>query len=780
MPGREDVFQKAMNEGHSAAWDQVWEKAAAAYRAALQEFPDHPQALNSLGLALYQSQKIEEALQIYQRVAELSPDDPMPVEKIAQLSERLGRLKEAVESAMKAAELYLNNREVEKAIENWARVTQLNPDHVLAHSRLAMAHERLGHDQQAVTEYLAIASLVQRSGSLEKTQELLARAFQIMPNSPEAKQAQALLKSGQLLPKPIRPKGGTGPIRMAQVRLLETPKPAESGLDPIAAARQKSLTRLAEVLFDYSDESNGVQARHGLQAIMRGTGQLSLQKSDQTKVVLHLGQAIDAQTKNQDAQAAEELERALEAGFNHAALYFDLGFLRSKGDRLESALRYLQHAVKHRDFALGARLLMGQILRQMGRTAESAVEYLEALKLADSLVVLPEQADEIRQLYEPLIEAQATQTDEANFNRLCDNIAELLICPNWRDHLLKAREQLPKTPEGELPLPLAEILLQAQSSRVLEAISKVHQLARDGRLRTAMDEAFQALHSAPTYLPLHTLIGDLLIQDERPQDAITKFRVVAQAYGVRGETNQATNLLRRIIQLAPMDLAARTQLIDQLAARGQLDDAITEYLGLADIYYHLAELDMARKTYTTALRLAQKTSADRAWSVQILQRMADIDMQRLDLKQALRVFEQIRTLRPDDDSVRKSLVELNLRLGQQSQAQAELEGFITYLESNNRAHEAIIFLEDLVKDHSDQASVRRALAEQYHKAGRVEQAIAQLDVVGEALLAAGDHKGAMEAIMLILSMNPPKAGEYRKLLAQLQAGQTGAENSDSG
>jgi len=51
MPGREDIFQKAMNEGHSAAWDQEWSKAVSAYRKALQEMPDHPKALNSLGLA---------------------------------------------------------------------------------------------------------------------------------------------------------------------------------------------------------------------------------------------------------------------------------------------------------------------------------------------------------------------------------------------------------------------------------------------------------------------------------------------------------------------------------------------------------------------------------------------------------------------------------------------------------------------------------------------------------------------------------------------------------
>ena len=64
MPGRDDIFQKAMNEGHSAAWDQEWSKAAAAYRRALEEFPDHPKALNSLGSALHQLNQVDEALQI--------------------------------------------------------------------------------------------------------------------------------------------------------------------------------------------------------------------------------------------------------------------------------------------------------------------------------------------------------------------------------------------------------------------------------------------------------------------------------------------------------------------------------------------------------------------------------------------------------------------------------------------------------------------------------------------------------------------------------------------
>jgi tetratricopeptide (TPR) repeat protein len=767
MPGREDVYQKYMNDGHSAAWDQQWEKAAESYRAAVQVFPEQPKALSNLALALNELCRFEEALETYKSVAKVSPNDPVPFERIAQISETLGDRKSAVEAAMRAADLYINQREVEKAIENWVYVTTLNPEHVMAHSRLALTHERLGQQKPAIIEYLAVASLLQRAGSPEKTAELINKALSISPDSVEANQAQGMLKSGQLLPKPGRPKTNTDKLRAAKVKELDAPThPMVSGMDPVAEARQKALSRLAEALFEYNDESPAAQERRGLQAIMKGTGQLSQQQAEQTMVVMHLGQAVDLQTKNQDAQAAEELEQVLEAGFKHPSVYFNLGLLRFKSERLESALRNLQYSVKHVDFALASRMLLGEIMVHMLRYNEASVEYLEALKLADSYVVPEEMADEIRQMYEPIIEAQSVQKDESALKVLCENIHKMLMRPDWRESLLKAREQLPKS-EGEALLPLAEVVIQAQSSQVLETINNIHTLARSGRLRSAMDAAFEALAFAPQYLPLHALMGDMLVQEGRVPEAIAKLTTVATAYGVRGEPNQATKLLRRVIELAPMDLAARSRLIDQLTARGQVNEAVNEYLDLADIYYRLAELDMARKTYTTSLRLVQQASADRTWNVHILQRMADIDMQRLDWKQATKVFEQIRTLRPDDKAVRKNLVELNLRMARPEQAANELDNYLGYLEKNGQPGEGIAFLEDLLVENNNQPALRRALAGLYQKAGRTTDAITQLDAVGEFLLGKGDKEGAAAAINQILMMNPPKAEAYRRLLAQI-------------
>ncbi len=765
MAGRDDIFQRAMNEGHSAAWDQDWKQAAVAYRKALEEFPDNPKALGSLGLALFQQQKFDEALKAYIRNAQVTPEDPVPFEKIALIQERQGNIREAVQASFMAGELFLKNREVDKATENWLRVIQLNPEHLQARSRLAFVHEKTGQIHQAVTEYLAVASLLQHTGNVQKATEILKHAQAQASGNSEVMRALEMIMAGQLLPRPTRPKGGTGPLRMAQVKQLESPREElKDSLDPISEARKKSLNVLADALFQLTDESSEAQARRGLQSIMKGTGQLSVQ-SEQTRILLHLSQAIDAQTKGKDSLAADELEKAIESGFTNPAVYFDLGYLRATDGRIENALRNLQQCNKHADYELAANLLTGQILISANRLTEAAIANLEALKIADSSVVDPDDADMIRQLYEPLIEAIEQSSDQKALGKLCENIQEMLSRLNWRAHLLKLRSEMPQS-DGDAILPLAEILIQAQSSHVIEAMNYINQLARTNHLRSAMDEAFQSLLYAPTYLPLHILIGDLLVREGQIQDAITKFTVIANAYGVRGEVSQATKVLRKIIQLAPMDMSARNRLIEQLVARGQQDEAISEYIDLADIYYRLAELEQSRKTYTTALRLAQQPNANRQWSAQILRRMADIDMQRLEWKQALRVFEQLRTLRPDDEGARSNLVELNLRMAQSIQAQSELTSYMEYLESNKKQEQALPFLEKLLEEN-DHPIIRREQARQYHLSGQTKQAINILDTLGDQLMEQGDKQGVREVVAQILGMNPPNAEEYRNLLAQL-------------
>src|SRR5512145_1532799 len=162
MSGNRQIYEQAMNMGHSAAWDQEWDKAIAAYARAVQEMPEDPAAHNSLGLVLLQARRLEDALKVYTRAHQLAPDDPLPLEKSADVLERLGRLKEAAQQYVNVAEIYLAQRDLEKAIGNWERATRLTSGLVQIHQRLALAYERTGQRKSAVREYLTLAFNFQR------------------------------------------------------------------------------------------------------------------------------------------------------------------------------------------------------------------------------------------------------------------------------------------------------------------------------------------------------------------------------------------------------------------------------------------------------------------------------------------------------------------------------------------------------------------------------------------------------------------------------------------
>jgi tetratricopeptide (TPR) repeat protein len=413
-------------------------------------------------------------------------------------------------------------------------------------------------------------------------------------------------------------------------------------------------------------------------------------------------------------------------------------------------------------------LILGQTLRDLGRLREAAVEYLEALRVADSTKASADRRDDLFQLYEPLVEEQRHEKETEAQVRLCDNVVALLSQPDWRERVQRARKQLPSQVDNRATVPLAEVIIQSRSSQIVESLAKINELANEGHLRSAMEEAFYAVQYAPTYLPLHIFMAELLIKQGQLQLAIGKLLTVAQTYGARGETRRSIELYHRVVELSPMDFKPRSRLIDLLIEQDHIEEALNEYMELADVYYSLADLDNARSTYTEALRLAQQTNADRSWRVRIMHRMADIDLQSLDWRQALRIFEQIRTLQPDDEQARARLIELNFRLGQETQAMTELENYITHLLETGRRDAALEFLKAQTHDNPGRPLVRRRLADLYRHAGKIDEAIVELDAAGELFLDAGNRDEAIRTLELILALRPPKSASYQQLLEQLR------------
>jgi tetratricopeptide (TPR) repeat protein len=318
------------------------------------------------------------------------------------------------------------------------------------------------------------------------------------------------------------------------------------------------------------------------------------------------------------------------------------------------------------------------------------------------------------------------------------------------------------------------MITQVRSSQVVESLARINQLAQVGHTRSAMEEAFYAIQFAPTYLPLHAFMGDLLVTDGFVQEAIEKYSAVARSYSTRGEARHAVETYHKILEIAPHDIKARRNLVSQLIATGQIEDALKEQIKLAEVYYHQANIEMTRNGYAEALRICQQYRLDRSWAVDILYRLADIYMQSLDWRQALQAYEQICALKPDDEKARYSLVDINFRLGQETKALSELDNFLTYLNKQGHKEKIVSFLEMLVNDAPGRVSIRRRLADIYRQMGRIPDAVTQLDTIGEQLLHSGDSAGAIRAIEAILALKPENADQYQQLLEEIKSGKTPA------
>ena len=767
-----EAFQKTMEKGHSAAWDKQWDRAASFYRLALEEDPDSPLALTSLGMALVELSYYTEALGFYAHAAAITPEDPLPVERIGWIFEKQGKAQESMKAYLQAAELHLKGHDVDKAIETWRKVCSFQPDNLQARTRMALIFDRTGKKVDALHEYLIVAGWLQKNGDIAKALQVVEYCLQIVPGDNEARQALGMLRSNQPLPKPNRPAAGTAPLANKEVPQLEAPiQPELKSLDPILEGKQLALSQLADLLFSIEDDSpvppEGSVSRRGIGSLTKGTGGLPSLESGRARINLHLGQAIELEMQGADVQAAEDLERAVELGLNHAAANYDLGYLFFRRDA-SKALRYLQKSARQPEFALASFLVQGQIYLEENQLPEAITALLQALYQADAITVAPDEADELRQLYEPIINSQSQNKNLAQLKNMCEAITKQLIQPDWRKNLMNARLQLPAQAEGYPPTPLVEMLLETGSSQVVEALAHIRQLAANNKVASASEEIYYALQFAPTYLPLHVQLGDLLVQEGRIQDAVEKFMLVSELYFLRGEPGQSIRLLRRVIKMAPMDLTVRSRLIEILSAQNQIDDAIQQYNELADIYYHLTELDMARQTYAAALRLVQKSHNYRKWAIQILYKVADIDLQRLDLRQAMRIFEQIRTLEPEDVDARVNLITLNYRLGQDAAGLAEAEGFATLLENSGKRPKAIDFLGAIIAELPEHYELRKRLADAYVRDGQVIGAVEQLDIIADARLEEGNHDEAVAIMEMIINLNPPNVDDYRRALVQMR------------
>jgi len=743
MPGNQEAYEQAMNAGHNAAWEQDWMVAVAAYGKAVQEFPNDPEAHIHLGLGLLELGRLEDALKVYTRAHQLAPDDPIPLEKSADVLERMGRLREAAQQYINVSEVYLQQRDLEKAVANWERATQLTPGLVAIHAKLAQAYERLGDKKQAIREYLTLAFNFQKNNDTERAIRAAQRALRLERSNPQVLNTLRALESGTPIQPPSSDKA-LPPSRAVfdrETRLFsleddEVQRPAQTASDPngpMGEAMHDALGALAIYVMEQSTAfSASADALQGMEAQRQGL----------------LDEAIQA------------YERA-EPRIRHPALKMNLGGLLVMKNRPDDAIKHLGEASTSSAFAAGAYHALGVAYFRLGRQKQAAKFLLQALQM-----LTQENTGHERSVFDELSVIVPSATDEAQA-KINQRLIEMMQGKDWRARIVETQRQLEKPLREQGEKGLIDILTAQRSDKLTESIALIDRYVRRGLFTLAMDEAHRAVEFSPNYLPVHVRMAEIMIKEGRVRQAITKYNTIARAYLARGENERAAEILTNVLEMAPLDASVRESLIDLLESEEKWSAALDQYIELAHTYQQLGNFDQARETYVLAERLGARINADVERMVRIKHAIADIDLLRTDFRKAQRAYEEIIQLVPDDERAHRQLVELHYRQKNTVEATRRLDKLLGIYARNKQITRITQLLEELVAQESNDTALRSRLAAIYQQLGRTKDAIAQLDALGEIQLEAGLHAEAANTIRRIIMLKPDHVEDYRKLLAQL-------------
>ncbi|MBP1466406.1 tetratricopeptide repeat protein [Candidatus Chloroploca sp. M-50] len=641
MAGNRAIFDRAMEQSREAARVNKWDEALKAIIRALQEFPNDTDARISAAVALFQANKLDRALQLFEDLRAADRQNPFFLSYIARAQARQGHGK-AVESYRELAELHLTQQHPMQAIEALRELLRLKPDASAQRAQLARLYEEAGGIREAAAEHLTLAHELLEQQHLDLAAEAAETVLRLDPQSREARDLivtirDAMARSAGLEPKPSAEPGG------AQASPPPEARRSRSGVTGILRTQQFSIEKLVE----------------------------QAQKKQEAG-------AID--------EAARLYEEALAAGLSRADVLYSLGLIyQERGDH-RLATNVLTRAAADSEYALSAHFALGQSYSELGQLPQAAQEFEQTIQLVDLETIGRNEADDLIEMYQNAATIYEQIGDLAHAAALYDTLAGFLESKRWgreraaefkqRSKALTDRNMLaklrsintgPLTPQGEpepaqgdtttssevwgkirpitdflrggktpttgaltnrastptipepmialesLPIgdapnvtpltPLDTSGLDAEAAGWVELSSKY---LEQGLIEAALDACHETIRVAMDYLSIHLRMGEIYERQGRPEEALTKYQLLIDTYEVRKEAHKSIDVYYRMLDLAPDTLNVRLRLAETLRDAGRIEEAVSQFLQVAGTYFRLGQSNKALEEYRSLLQLAPK------------------------------------------------------------------------------------------------------------------------------------------------------------------------------
>jgi len=123
------------------------------------------------------------AIAIYKKVIHISPFDVNAFISLAELNAEKGLVSNANENFLAAAEIYIREGATEKALEIYEAILKLTPSNINLRLKIAELYQKIGLKQEAIKEYILVASDYLERQEYEKAQEFYLKIFGFDPQN---------------------------------------------------------------------------------------------------------------------------------------------------------------------------------------------------------------------------------------------------------------------------------------------------------------------------------------------------------------------------------------------------------------------------------------------------------------------------------------------------------------------------------------------------------------------------------------------------------------------
>ncbi len=414
-----DLLGDAYTQNHDYA------KAETAYRKAVELDPSELSHLRGLGQTLLTEEKYSDALEVYQKLADLMPDDSDNYLRIAQIYRELHQLDKAEENLVKARQYNPGSLEV---LYNEAMIYQAqgryddairvlsdaitgvkSQSNVLPSRRrsLSILYQQLGMLYRDVQNYQAAIYTFQELARLGDEEDHRARLL-IMDTYQKAKDLPKALQAGR---DAMAKYPNDTAIKSSQALLLgeneqtdEAVKLLQTDLKGTPADRDTylNISQVYERGRRYADAEEAARKAESFAAEPHDNeiawlllGAVYERQKQFDKAETEFKKVLDVNPKNAQVlnyygymladrgvrldEAQDLIQRAVDQEPQNGAYLDSLGWVYYKQNKLDEAESMLRKAVEHEPHDPTIRLHLGDVYAKQGHTDQAAVEWEKSL-----------------------------------------------------------------------------------------------------------------------------------------------------------------------------------------------------------------------------------------------------------------------------------------------------------------------------------------------------------------------------------------------------------------